>query len=160
MGQKTSTSEEQWTTIKLKPHLSIMENIASIEEAFRIVKVATGNEITDDQKLYHLQEKLEADTRMSVVSTMALSKIDRDDYATTLRKLVILDPAPSVAHRLSSLEKTAELCRRHLAGLCQNGAQCKYSHAPQAKEKYPGKGVPPSDKPVDKPKDKTKDKTP
>ena len=118
------------SSIKLKPHVSIMENIANIEEAFRIVKVATGSEITDEQKLYYLQEKLEADTRMSVVSTMALSKTDRDDYATTLRKLVMFDPAPSVAHRLSSLDKTAEPCRRHLAGLCQNGAQCKYSHAP------------------------------
>ena len=148
------------TSLKLKSHLSIMENIASIEEAFRIVKVATGNEINDDQKLYHLQEKLEADPRMSVVSTMALAKTDQDDYATILRKLVILDPAPSVVHKLSSLEKTVELCRRHLAGLCQNGAQCKYSHAPQAKEKYPGKGNPPSDKPVDKTKNKDSEKTP
>ena len=31
------------TSIKLKSYVSIMENIASIEEAFRIVKVATGN---------------------------------------------------------------------------------------------------------------------
>ncbi len=48
-------------------------------------------------------------------------------YDDTIKKLIILDPAPSAAHKMNSLTPSVELCRRHIAGLCTNGSACKYS---------------------------------
>ena len=31
---------------------------------------------------------------------------------------------------MASITTSKELCRHHIAGLCTNGTQCKYSHAP------------------------------
>ena len=60
---------------------------------------------------------------------MASSKTSQASYEDTIKCLVILDPAPAVAHKMASLTPTLELCRRHIAGLCTNGSSCKYSHA-------------------------------
>ena len=128
--------------LKLKPTQTIQENVAAIEEAFRVLTVASGIPITEDQKLYYLQEKLEGDTRMSVLSQMATSKTSSESYDDTIKKLIILDPAPSAAHKMNSLTPSVELCRRHIAGLCTNGSACKYSHgpAPSSKAAPPDKG--------------------
>ena len=88
-----------------------------------------GVPVTDHQKLYHLQEKLEHDARFSVLSIMASSKTSHATYEDTIKYLVLLDPAPAVAHKMASLTPTIELCRRHIAGLCTNGSSCKYSQA-------------------------------
>ena len=128
--------------LKLKATQTIQENVATIEEAFRVLTVASGIPITEDQKLYHLQEKLEHDTRVSVLSSMAFSKTSSESYEDTIKKLIILDPAPTVAHKVASLTTSAELCRRHIAGLCTNGAQCKYSHGPSPATK----AIPPAGK--------------
>ena len=57
---------DQLHSLKLKSTQTIQENVATIEEAFRVLKVASGVPVTDDQKLYHLQEKLEHDARILV----------------------------------------------------------------------------------------------
>ena len=44
---------------------------------------------------------------------------------------------------MASITTSKELCRRHIAGLCTNGTQCKYSHAPAP----PIKGAPLTPKP-------------
>ena len=62
---------DQLHSLKLKSTQTIQENVATIEEAFRVLKVASGVPVTDDQKLYYLQEKLEHDARFSVLSIMA-----------------------------------------------------------------------------------------
>ena len=134
---------DQLHQLKLKPTQSIQENVANIEEAFRVLNVASGVTITDDQKLYHLQEKLEHDVRVSVLSTMASAKTSAESYDITVKRLIILDPAPTTAHKMASITTSKELCRRHIAGLCTNGTQCKYSHAPAPSVK----GAPPIPKP-------------
>ena len=45
---------DQLHSLKLKSTQTIQENVATIEEAFRVLKVASGVPVTDDQKLYHL----------------------------------------------------------------------------------------------------------
>ena len=129
---------DQLHQLKFKPTQSIQENVASIEEAFRVLNVASGVTITDDQKLYHLQEKLEHDVRVSVLSTMASAKTSAELYDITIKILIILDPAPTTAHKMAPITTSKELCRRHIAGLCTNGTQCKYSHALAP----PSKGAP------------------
>ena len=127
--------------LKIKASQTIQENTSIIEEAFRVLTVASGIPISEDQKLYHLQEKLEHDTRVSVLSTMANFKTSKASYNDTVEGLILLDPTPTVAHKMASLTQSTELCRRHIAGLCTNGSSCKYSHA-----KAPSsKGIP-SDK--------------
>ena len=84
---------DQLHQLKLKPTQSIQENVANIEEAFRVLNVASGVTITDDQKLYHLQEKLEHDVRVSVLSTMASAMTSAESYDITVKRLIILDPA-------------------------------------------------------------------
>ena len=121
----------------------MQENVATIEEAFGVLKVPSGVPVTDDQKLHHLQEKLEHDARIGVLSTMASSKTSKASYEDTIRYLVLLDPSPTVAHKMASLTPTTELCRRHIAGLCTNGSSCKYSHATA----QPVKGAPSDKKP-------------
>ena len=129
----------------------------AIEEAFRVLKVTSGVPVTDDQKLYHVQEKLEHDARISVLSTMASSKTSKASYEDTIRNLVLLNPAPAVAHKMASLTPTTELCRRHIAGLCAKGSSCKYSHASAP----PAKGAPSDKKPNKNPPPLKKDqKTP
>ena len=124
---------------------------------FRVHKVASGVLVTDDQKLYQLQEKLEHDAMISVLSTMASSKTSKASYEDTINYLVLLDPAPAVAHKMASLTPTLELCRRHIAGLCTNGSSCKYSHATAP----PNKGAPSDKKPNKNPPPLKKDqKTP
>ena len=120
---------DQLHSLKLKSAQTIQENVATIEEAFRVLKVTSGVPVTDDQKLYHLQKKLEHDARFSVLSIMASSETSQASYEDTIKYLVLLDPAPAVAHKMASLTPTLELCRRHIAGLCTNGSSCKYSHA-------------------------------
>ena len=61
---------------------------------------------------------------------MASAKTSAEAYDITVKRLIILDPAPTTAHKMASLTTNKELCRRHIAGLCTNGTQCKYSHAP------------------------------
>ena len=68
---------DQLHSLKLKSTQTIQENVATIEEAFRVLKVASGVPVTDDQKLYHLQEKLEHDARFGVLSIMASSKTSK-----------------------------------------------------------------------------------
>ena len=65
---------DQLHSLMLKSTQTIQENVATIEEAFRVLKVASGVPVTDDQNLHHLQEKLEHDARFSVLSIMASSK--------------------------------------------------------------------------------------
>ena len=120
---------DQLHSLKLKSTQSIQENVANIEETFRVLKVASGVAVTDDQKLYHLQEKLEHDARISILSIMASSKTTKTSYDDTISSLILLDPAPTVAHKMASLTPGTELCRRHIAGLCTNRSSCKYSHA-------------------------------
>ena len=117
--------------LKLKTTQTIHENVATLEEAFRVLKVASGIPVSEDQKLYHLQEKLEHDSRFSVFSQMATSKTSSHTYSETIKKSIILDPATSPAHKLASLTTSLELCRRHIAGLC------KYSHGPASATKGP-----------------------
>ena len=80
---------------------------------------------------------------------MASSKTSQASYEETIKNLVLLDPAPTVAHKMASLTPTLELCRRHIAGLCTNGSSCMYSHAsaPPSKgaqsDKKPNKNPPP-----------------
>ena len=121
--------------LKIKASQTIQENISIIEEAFRVLTVASGIPISEDQKLYHLQEKLEHDTRVSVLSTMANFKTSKASYDDTVKGLILLDPTPTVAHKMASLTPSTELCRRHIAGLCTNGSSCKYSHAPAPSSK-------------------------
>ena len=123
--------------------------MATIKEAFRVLKVASGVPVTDDQKALSSIRKLEHDARFSVLSIMASSKMSKESYEDTIKYLVLLDPAPAVAHKMASLTPTLELCRRHIAGLCTNGSSCKYSHAaaPPNKrapsDKKPNKNPPP-----------------
>ena len=84
---------EQLHSLKLKSTQTIQENVATIEEAIRVLKVANGVPVTDDQKLYHLQEKLGHDARFSVLSIMASSKTSQASYEDTIKYLVLLDPA-------------------------------------------------------------------
>ena len=70
---------DQLNSLKLKSTQTIQENVATIEEAFRVLKVASGVPVTDDQKIYHQQEKLEHDARFSVLSIMASSKTSSPD---------------------------------------------------------------------------------
>ena len=88
-------------SLKLKSTQSIQENVATIKEAFRVLKVASGVAVTDDQKLYQLEEKLEQDARISVLSIMASSKTTKSSYEDTISSLILLDPAPTVTHKIA-----------------------------------------------------------
>ena len=44
---------DQLHSLKLKSTQTTQENVATIEEAFRVLKVASGVPVTNDQKLYH-----------------------------------------------------------------------------------------------------------
>ena len=46
---------DQLHSLKLKSTQTIQENVATIEEAFRVLKVASGVAVTDDQNLCHLR---------------------------------------------------------------------------------------------------------
>ena len=72
--------------LKLKTTQTIHENVATLEEAFRVLKVASGIPVSEDQKLYHLQEKLEHDSRFSVLSQMATSKTSSHTYSETIKR--------------------------------------------------------------------------
>ena len=74
---------------------------------------------------------------------MSSAKTSAESYDITVKRLIILDPAPTTAHKMASLITSKELCRRHIAGLCTNGTQCKYSYAPAP----PVKGAPLTPKP-------------
>ena len=78
---------DQLHSLMLKSTQTIQENVATIEEAFRVLKVASGVPVTDDQNLHHLQEKLEHDARFSVLSIMASSKTSQASYEDTIKYL-------------------------------------------------------------------------
>ena len=69
--RKAKRSLEDLKTLSTK---TIKENIATLEEAFRHVDMATMSTISPDDKLYHLHEKLGDDKRPSVLAIMAMSK--------------------------------------------------------------------------------------
>ena len=80
---------DQLHFLKLKSTQTIQGNVAIIEEAFRVLKVGSGVDVTDD----HLKEKLEHDARISVLSTTVSSKTTMASYDDTVSSLILLDPA-------------------------------------------------------------------
>ena len=98
---------DQLHSLKLKSTQTIQENVATIEEAFRVLKVASVVPVTDDQKLYHLQEKLEHDARFSDLSIMASSKTSQASYEDT-----IVAPSGSAApfSRLDAVSTLVSSC--------------------------------------------------
>ena len=133
--------------LKLPSSKTIKENIASLLEAIDLLEISSDKMLSDDDKLYYLEEKLEKDSRVVVVSYMGIAKLAKYTFTTILKGLTELDPLASASARLSAMtsEPLKELCRRHLEGRCRNGDSCIYSHLPASASRatktassYPG----------------------
>ena len=110
----------------------IKENLAQIEDAITNFNTASNSIMSETDKLYWLQEKLNNDKRIPVQGFMAAAKSEDLTYQETVRRLILVDPAIVPAQKMAALSTThvVELCQRHIRGVCTNGASCKYSHGP------------------------------
>ena len=126
---------------------TVKENIALVEEAIKVLNVASNIDMTDIDKLYYLQEKFIDDKRMSVQGFMATAKSEGLSYLDTVRRLILVDPSIVPVHKMAALSSEPELCQRHLRGVCTNGSSCKYSHKPQGPHETKTAGLPDKGKP-------------
>jgi hypothetical protein len=77
---------------------------------------------------YYLQEKFCLDGRISVKSVMATSKACNVSYNDTIKALVELDSPIVTRHKMAALVGEKDICRNNLAGRCNLGDKCPWSH--------------------------------